>query len=393
MDSATIEGIGLRAPQVSTEDAMFISRGMENGGELFHSVRDPSTREQIWRNIMSVPYPYLIPTLSSFCEDTKYLEPIVKAMKVLVDLEPEETVEQAFYKIYSPDHEGPPPQQVGEHNFVQFNGDEAYRFRYSLLQLLAKGMRNFPEMVNIPCRKDADEAKPAITEPNAVVIHQLALLAHKVGFKSSKIQELSSNDPETQEMYTCLTRLQPGEDVDEAQLKSDAQELLRLWQTQRSRRSNNIGGSDERPLLVVDTRDQELPQRCGRPFYGAHNNDKKFLFLRWICQTNKPHGRYITSFFVKMSIFVAFFLGEDIPLGSSSMTNSGPPKDLQIKKSPIYPPTTEHLQQQGSDESSTTAIVLPDYDFEMEGASTVNSPVRPHNVSSFSQYADYLTLA
>jgi hypothetical protein len=385
MDSTTIEGIGLRAPQVSTEDAMFISRGMEAGGELFHSVRDPSTREQIWRNIMSVPYPYLIPTLSSFCEDTKYLEPIAKAMKLLVDLEPEETVEQAFHKIYRPGHdEGPPPHQDGEHNFVQFNGDEAYRFRYSLLQLLAKGMRDFPEVVNIPCRKDADEAKPAITEPNAVVIHQLAFLAHKVGFKSSKIQELSSNDPEAQEMYTCLTRLQPGEDVDEAQLKSDTQELLRLWQTQQSRRSNNTGGSDERPLLVVDTRDQELPQRCGRPFNGAHKNDKKFLFLRWICETNKPRGRYITSFFVKMSIFVAFFLGEDIPLGSSSMTNSGPPKDL-------HPPTTEHLQQQGSDESSTTAIVLSDYDLEMERASTANSPVRPHYVRSFSQSGDYLT--
>lgn len=56
MDPTTIEALELRAPQVSTEDALFLSRGMQ-AEELFPSVRDLATREQIWRNIMSVPYP------------------------------------------------------------------------------------------------------------------------------------------------------------------------------------------------------------------------------------------------------------------------------------------------------------------------------------------------
>jgi hypothetical protein len=383
MDSTTIEAIELRAPQVSTEDAKFISDGMESL-ELFRLVRDPSTREEIKRNIMTLPYHYLILTLSSFCEDTKYLEPIAKSMKLLVNLEPDETIDQAFRRIYTRPNcdQGLLLRQDGEHNIIQVMGDEGIRFRYSLLQVVLKCMRGFPELINIACRKDADEAKPLVMEPNAIVRHQLASLAHELGFDSDKIQALLSKGPEARETYVFLTRLEPDEDVDEARLKSDVQEHLRLWHAQKSRRLNNVSANDTRPRLTIDTIDQELSHRCGRPFDGAHKSDKKFLFPRWTYDTNEApsRGRYITSFFVKLSFFVAFF-EEEAPLGRSSSTNLRPSKELHVEQIPIHRPIIGHHPQLESEELSSTALVLSDYDFEIEGARTADAPVHPDNVS------------
>ena len=40
--------------------------------------------------------PHLIPSLASFCEDTKYLEAVALSMRLLVELGDKETVQMAF---------------------------------------------------------------------------------------------------------------------------------------------------------------------------------------------------------------------------------------------------------------------------------------------------------
>jgi hypothetical protein len=313
IDSNTIEALQLRAPRASSEDAAEISRGIESG-TLFPLVRDPSRRARIRQNIMSVPH--LIPTLSSFCEDTKYLEAISKSMRLLVQPKEKEkeTIEQALRRIYRPptSEQGRFFRQDGEDLFVEVESDEPTRFKHSVWELALKCMRGFPEMVNISCRKDDNGAKPTITEPNAIAIHQLASLAYRLGFRSNKIEEILSTDPEVHEMYVAVARLEPdAERRDTARLGSDATELLRVWKEQKSRRANVKMAPIRDPPLITDRTDQEMSQRCGRPFDKAYWHDKPFLFFRWMADARYPRGRYITSFFVKRSVFASFFIDDE----------------------------------------------------------------------------------
>jgi hypothetical protein len=265
---------------------------------------------------MSVPH--LIPTLSSFCEDTKYLEAISKSMRLLVQLKEEgkekETIEQALRRIYTPptSEQGRFFRQDGENLFVEIQSDEPTRFKHSVWELALKCMRDFSEMVNISCRKDDDRTKPTITEPNAIAIHQLASLAYLLGFRSSKIEKILSTDPEVYEMRVAVARLEPDDEhLDAANIQSEATELLRVWKEQKSRRANIRMAPIEDPPLTTDRTDQEMSQRCGRPFDKAHRHDKKFLFFRWIADARYPRGRYITSFFVKRSVFTSFFIDDE----------------------------------------------------------------------------------
>jgi hypothetical protein len=320
IDSDTVEALQLRAPRASSEDAAEISRGIESG-KLFPLVRDPSRRAQIRQKIMSVPH--LIPTLSSFCEDTKYLEAISKSMRLLVQPKEKEkeTIEQALRRIYRPptSEQGRFFRQDGENLFVEVQSDEPNRFKHSVWELALKCMRGFPEMVNTSCRKDDDGAKPTITEPNAIAIHQLASLAYRLGFRSNKIEKILSTDPEVYEMYVAVARLEPdAERRDAARLESDAAELLRVWKEQKSRRANVKMAPIRDPPLITDQTDQEMSQRCGRPFDKAYWHDKPFLFFRWMADARYPQGRYITSFFVKRSVFASFFIDhETVPAATA----------------------------------------------------------------------------
>lgn len=306
----TVKGLELLAPRTASEDAATIKDGIRSG-KFFPLVRDTSRQTRIMRQIISVPH--LIPTLWTFCEDTKYLEPIARCMGILVDVQKKETVQQALQRIYHRPNceEGRLIQQDGENTIVEVEGNEQERFKLSFIQLVLKEMRSFPDMVNISCRKDDNRSKPAIVEPNAIAIHQLASLAHRLGFRSAQIDNIISRDPELYEMRTCLARMEPDEQLDKARLRREATELLGLWKNQQGRRTHTASTPTISPALVTEKADLEVSQRCGRPYDKAHRHDKKFLFLRWMVDGRHPRGRYITSFFVKRWIFIAFFIEKE----------------------------------------------------------------------------------
>jgi len=305
IDLRTVEALELRAPKASTEDAAAIDSGMESR-ELFSSISDPATRENIRRRIMEVDH--LIPSLRTFCEDTKSLEPCANAMKLLVTLERRETVDRAFRRIYSRPNGAPGKLVVQTQlGMEEVDIDEDDRFRLSLLQLFLVCMRSFDNMINVACRKDKDEAKPLVTAPNAIVISRFAQLAHQLGFDSDKIRRLKSMDSKADEIYSFLCRLDPEDEVDEDRLHAETQQHLNLWQSNQNSRMSKITTGKGGPSLTIETKDQKLSERCGRPFWNAHVYDRQFMFLRWIYDKSPVSGRYITSFFVKRSVFIAFF--------------------------------------------------------------------------------------
>jgi len=306
-DSATVEALQLRAPSASTEDAAFINNGMTSR-KLWPFITDSAVREKIRLNVLSTQG--LIPTLWSYREDTKYLEPCVNAMKLLVDVGPTETLRKAFFRIYTDKNikRGSYLQQDDEHKVVKVIDDRADRFQFHYIQLFLYCARHFLRMVNVACRKDVDEHKPIIREPSAKIIYRFAVLARNFGFDSPQIQQLMSSDPTTQVVFDSLVRLESDEDdFDEKSLRDEAHQIVKFRQKQRRKQPH---ATRKKPCLTSDTVDQSLAERCGRAFDKAQKDDKKFLFLRWVSADLDSRGRYITSFYVKRSILLSFLGGK-----------------------------------------------------------------------------------
>lgn len=86
-------------------------------------------------------------------------------------------------------------------------------FECGYWQLWIRALAEFPEMTNIPPRKERNQQKPTIKEPNATRWHAFAELAHRLGFDSEQIQHYMKVDAMRETMRSSLRRLhQPHDD-------------------------------------------------------------------------------------------------------------------------------------------------------------------------------------
>jgi hypothetical protein len=299
-DAVTVQKLELRAPMASKEDATFIKAEMD-ARTLFRSVSDVAMREMITNNILSVRG--LIPSLFTFCEDTKYLEPCANAMKKLLEPKFKGTVYSAMRDIFSGTKckEGLFLRQDGERQFVSVSGYEVDRFNYSYRQLYAYTWRHFPELVNVAPRKEPDQPKPVVKEPDPIRLHQFADLASKLGFTSSKLQEMSSTKALEQAVHTYLLRTAEYSSGGES-LEDQVKQIQQALMTSEGQTFNL-----QHPILTTDVYSQDLQHRCGRPFENAQKDAKKSVYIQWLYDSKETRGRYITSFFVQRSAFLAFF--------------------------------------------------------------------------------------
>jgi hypothetical protein len=84
------------------------------------------------------------------------------------------------------------------------------------------------------------------------------------------------------------------------------------------------------PRFFVEGLGEKPKRRCGRTFEFAYNYDQQFLFLNTLCDLDLVMGSGISSLFVRMSVYVAFFgsiplgnaIGPEIPLVSKHFANN-----------------------------------------------------------------------
>jgi hypothetical protein len=356
-DPETVEAIQLRAPLASTEDAAFINAGMKSR-KFFPAITDREDREKIRLNILSID---LILSLWDFCENTKYLEPLVIAMKLLVDLAPRETLKSAFRRAYTRANcqDGVLLRRDGKHHLVPVRCDPAKLFDLSYIQLFLFCAGDFTHMANVACRKDSDGVKPIVEEPSALVIYRFATFASATGFDSLKIRRLKSRDPTSLQVLSCLIQLESDdENMDEESLRSETQQILSLRKARRDQQHRNNSLSEQEPDLTTDFMDQTLEQRCGRAFHNAQKLDSKYMFLRWVFSTSQSRGRYITSFFVKRAILTAFL--ED---PSSLIHSSAEPvteEDAYMIDAAQMEAERQLVSMENPGAESATAIILAD---------------------------------
>ncbi|KAI9676517.1 MAG: hypothetical protein M1817_000675 [Caeruleum heppii] len=304
VDADTVELLQLRFPTYSLRDRSEI-RILMNDGKLFPGVADEDTRCLILDRLQMMPH--MVPSLHTFFEDTKYLEPCAKILKRLLPAKFKGSIKRAIIKRYTGVNrpEGEVVIQESKTSFSRCNGSETEAIMAAYRQLWLFAMRHFPDMIAVTPRKDAGGVKPEIKEPDEECWHRYAELTYTLGFDFKEIHRLREEDPDRVKVEAFLRQARPPEQFQFDEIAFDA-EVQRIYATLKKIQPRQL--TVKRPSLSRRREEAPLAQRCGRPFEKSHYRDRNSLFLRNIYNARHVETKdYVTSFAVKRSVFFAFF--------------------------------------------------------------------------------------
>jgi len=336
VDEITVKCLELRAPSNSEEDARNVSARVDDGS-IFGAIVNPSVRRSLLGNILKQQR--LIPSLHTFCEDTKYLEPCANAIKRLLGHGLKGTVRNTMRVAFGQSLRG--------------YADDCFEHRYR--QLWAFAHRHFPELVNVAPRKELDRDKPTIKEPNPITWYRFAQLALDLGFMSDPMVRLRSQKKLEDSLRDFLVPI--TEHILDRKLVG--QLVRQLRRTIVAKR--DAGTSNEKPLIVDDKADVDLRHRCGRPYEGSQDEARRSLYTQWIYDNSSAKGRYVTHHYVHRAIFRAFFGEGSTPEVGTAVP--GPEHDADRQ-------TYDNAQQQNFAQGLSSLI------HDWDSRSTVDESIR-----------------
>ena len=331
VDFRSVQLLQTRSPSVSEVDKNFIVESM-NKRVLFPLVSEGSSRTQLLQNILGIDC--MIPSLFTFFEDTKWLEPAAKIIRGLLPPGKKGSIRQQMFKKFTGRGQAAGQFHV-EHGNLQLmphKGDENQAVCAAYCQLWLFAWRHFPEMIAITPRKDSNSVKPRPQTPNSQLWQRLAHLALALGFESEELEDLKRQESDAVMAQEFLLQARPVQyftlqDSKRAELVRDICRILNCV-------AEFPGGERLRPR-----QDTEVPveHRYGRPYEASHNQSKRFFFLPDVYGA-QDHG--LSVFSVNRDIFLAFFgrtfgqqvldqvlvdfsMPDIIPTGKSTLKPSG----------------------------------------------------------------------
>ena len=332
----------LRAPTHSTVDRAFITAAMA-AHEIFPRVREDAARASLLLRLLDVSG--RIPSLYTFLEDTKSLEPCATIMRALVPLTTKNSLWQSFAKCcekVAADGKAVVEVRPDTWQEVHVGGPLAVRLVYLVLWLFCH--RNFPYMLAVQPRKDAGQPKPRY-ETNQRWWALLGQLAARLGVESHEIQALKDQDPFQDAVRTFVLSAGLGEAGRcGGELDQPVQDICNILR--RVSRSRTQTG-DTLPAIATDDVEEPLSHRCGRPFDLSYRRDRPYMYLKYMCgSAPRETGRYLSSFGVKLDIFQAFFgsVSVDFDSAEPNPPPDSPPPDAPASRSsrhesaPVQPP-------------------------------------------------------
>ncbi|OBT40478.1 hypothetical protein VE00_07893 [Pseudogymnoascus sp. WSF 3629] len=257
VDTATVKALELRAPGASTNDR-------NKCGKIFSAFSDRE-RDKIRDRLQMVDG--LVPSLFTFFRDINYLKLCIDCLKRLVIVPKGASVCESLALIClgKNQREGHVRIQVTEDSFVHRTGNPADRVDLGVRQLVALAMRSYPDMPPDPIIEDP--VQKATTKADRAVLRRLADLAYELGFESPQILSMK------QYPYSKTRRESP--------------------QTP--------------PLLVTSGNGVDLRHRSGIPRTAAFEEDRDSLYIDYLHSQEQVQGEGITSFFIRKSVYLAFF--------------------------------------------------------------------------------------
>lgn len=304
VDQATVQAVELMAPRYSKGDAQSI-QGKLLSGQIFSGFT-LDERQAIWDALRS--FDGLIPTLFSFSEDVKYLLHCADCMKRLIDetLETPDTIYTAMEANFSQadPSTGRCVLQESESSFSSRPGTEDDRFVVGYRQLWLYAMRHYTQLPAEPKRTKKELlAKAGSATADAVILHEFAALADKLGFKSTKIDDLMERSPDREIARKALLQARrPDRYIyDEAILEACVEEVTKLFSN-----AQPLPPELGTPSLVSENATAS-GNRCGFPDEECHKEGCRDLFIANIHRGGEGQAEGITPFFVRRSVYFAFF--------------------------------------------------------------------------------------
>lgn len=293
-----MKALELKSPRHSRRDARVI-QGLLMSGQIFAEFSQ-SEREVIWGDLRSVDG--IIPSLFTFFEDLKYLIACAGCLKRLVRLSRQDTVYTAFQRnfTYSNRVENQYTLEVAETTFVVKPG-RVDRLDIGYRQLWLYAMRHYREIPKEAKRKLL--AKVAVERADENILSALAVLANRVGFESEEIYDLKQRSSDNDIARNALLKARRPDQYqyNDAIIEASVGQIVRLFDT-----AIPVPRVLSSPSLASDI--LKTPEnRSGFPDEDSYEQDRKFIFITNMHCEGERQGEEITSFFVRRSVYLAFF--------------------------------------------------------------------------------------
>ena len=268
---------------------------------IFPMIPQFCIRSRILRNIQATDC--IIPSLYTFFEDTKWLEPCAKALRCLLPTNCRKSTHQSMLRNYRGTNlpDGLVPIQQKNLRFSHQAGSELEAVECGYRQLWLFAWRHFPELSAMLPRKDVGKPKPRPTASNEQCWQRFARLARSLGFESDNIERLQLQDTDAAMALEFIRRARPDDlfQVPDETRTASVLQICHILHSMEWQMNKTSGESESRQSSENSTQ-----YRCGRP-YGQSYRDSKSRFFHSDIYTTKT--RTLTHFTINRDIFYAFF--------------------------------------------------------------------------------------
>ena len=283
VDYITVKALELKAPGTSTSDSMTLYCQLRKR-EIF-SAFNLDCRMEIWAKLQA--WEGLLPTLWSFFKDFKYIQACAHWVKRLIKVPLTGTLYMAMARSFSDMNQmrGKCIIQEVESVFtfrsITTQNCVALHYRQVFLYIMQHFRELSPSSTKLE-PKPSERKIRTTKDLNRSVLHGLADLAERLGFKSERISDLKPK-------YSSY--------------------------------ADGRSPSDQsKPAYVIDGPGECQERRCACPFHLAYEQSKDFLFLDNMHNIDKSQGRSIQPVFVRKSVFLAYF-GRRVPYSEPELND------------------------------------------------------------------------
>ncbi len=291
----------MRNPWASRIDNDFLIDGMEQK-TLFPFISSASLRTGIKSNLLNQKC--IIPSLYTFFEDTKWLEPCAKVMRKLLPSGCKMSTRKSLLSNFDgPRYAGNILVQTDHRDTCYWKGSEQEIVDCGYRQLWLFAWRHFPELSALLPRRDHGHAKPKARASSEQTWYNFADAAYWLGFNSDCITQLRKRDADYEMAKAFLSQVRPSEfhwlsDRDRVDAIQDICKVLNSIEEET--RNTDISPPDFEAEVVIDN-------RCGRPFEQSYKYTRTHFFLPKVYAAKE---RKVTHFSINQDIFFAFFGAE-----------------------------------------------------------------------------------
>jgi hypothetical protein len=340
VDTVTVRSLELYAPGACKSDTTSVARVMKDRNRCFPGITNNEDRSEIVNRLLGIKY--IIPSLRTFFENQKYLEPCCTILRQLFG---ESDQKHSLWRAFSANYIKPSELYVqhveGRLSTVGISADGPTAMGLAYVTLWLFCMRHFPEMTsitpNLPKNADGHDQKQRKrtrfsenacgshqSNPrkspvkkrdfNPALWHKLGRLAVDLGLKTKEAEILAAQNPDIEHATRFLKLARPNwaEDRDDPSVQKVRQVLEDMKEEPRPP-VTPILSTDDDPNWDDD-------QRCGKPREDDHEKDKSCLFL-WLFAAGSGSGKHITSLYGKRDMLEGFlkpYLPEKVRLTDDS---------------------------------------------------------------------------